>query len=132
MHVHIHTVHIAHTHSTYCNACYYIGYIYIAVRVNVLLFVASGCYDGQLYVFSTKDGAPHWTLNTSHSEEGNPLPFNTSHSEEGNPLPFNTSHCEEGNPLPIKSSPCVDPVSGHLWFGSHNQHMHAIDIQVPR
>lgn len=66
-------------------------------------FIVSGCYDGQLYVFSAEDGSPYWTFSTLHSEE---------------------------EPLPIKSSPCVDPVSGHLWFGSHDHHMYAVDIYV--
>ena len=31
---------------------------------------------------------------------------------------------------PIKSSPCVDPTTGLVWVGSHDQHIYAISLQV--
>ena len=57
-------------------------------------------------MFSVENGLLHWVFNTAPSEP------------------------TEGEPLPIKSSPCVDPTNGWVWFGSHDHHMYAVDIQV--
>jgi len=31
---------------------------------------------------------------------------------------------------PVRSSPCVDMVTGLVWFGSHDHHVYAINIEV--
>ena len=31
---------------------------------------------------------------------------------------------------PVKSSPCVDPSSGFVWVGSHDHHLHVIDVYL--
>lgn len=31
---------------------------------------------------------------------------------------------------PIKSSPVLDPTTGLLWVGSHDQHLYALDVEV--
>ena len=62
--------------------------------------ITTGCYDGNLYVLDSKTGEVHWSFGS----------------------------CDSGQP--IKCSPCVDPLTGHVWFGSHNHHMYAVDIYV--
>ena len=34
------------------------------------------------------------------------------------------------SPEPVKSSACVDPASGAMWVGSHDQHLYSIDVEV--
>lgn len=67
-----------------------------------LLF--SGCYDGCLYSLCSSTGGIHWCFATKGS-----------------------STLE-----PIKSSPLPHPRTGFIWFGSHDQHLYAIDIHVSK
>ena len=30
----------------------------------------------------------------------------------------------------VKSSPCVDPTNGHVYFGSHDHSLYALDVLV--
>ena len=42
-----------------------------------------------------------------------------------------TTHwCFKSGEESCNSSPCVDPDTGLVWIGSHDQHIYAIDIQV--
>ena len=36
-------------------------------------------------------------------------------------------YCTEG---PVKSSPVLDPFSSLVFIGSHDQHLHALDLKV--
>lgn len=67
-----------------------------------LLF--SGCYDGCLYSLCSSTGGIHWCFATKGSS-----------TQE-----------------PIKSSPLPHPRTGFIWFGSHNQHLYAVDIHVSK
>ena len=62
-----------------------------------------GCYDGCLYVLDADSGKLHWTFAPTMSD---------------------------GETRPIKSSPCVDGQTGWVWFGSHDEHLYAVDIIV--
>ncbi len=42
---------------------------------------------------------------------------------------FDASGAED-EPKPLKSSPCVDALTGWMWFGSHDEHLYAVDILV--
>ena len=67
-----------------------------------LLF--SGCYDGCLYSLCSSTGGIHWCFATKGSS-----------TQE-----------------PIKSSPLPHPRTGFIWFGSHDQHLYAVDIHVSK
>jgi len=63
---------------------------------------SSGCYDGCLYVLKARGGQIHWRFSPLVTKEVRP----------------------------VKSSPCVDEQTGWIWFGSHDEHLYALDIQV--
>ncbi|XP_019856550.1 PREDICTED: acyl-CoA synthetase family member 4-like [Amphimedon queenslandica] len=65
-------------------------------------YVIAGSYDGCLYVLHSLSGSIHWCFTTKGSL-----------SED-----------------PIKSSPIAHPVTGYIWFGSHDHHLYTVDICV--
>ena len=77
-------------------------YIYYLIIFSLSLSLLSGSYDGCLYVLHSLTGSIHWCFTTKGSI-----------SEE-----------------PIKSSPIAHPVTGYIWFGSHDHHLYTVDIYV--
>ena len=71
---------------------------------SLLLLLFSGCYDGCLYSLYSSTGGIHWCFATKGSS-----------TQE-----------------PIKSSPLPHPRTGFIWFGSHDQHLYAVNIHVSK
>jgi acyl-CoA synthetase len=63
-------------------------------------YIITGCYDGCVYVLESCTGDVYWCIGTNGTVSNDP----------------------------VKSSPLCHPISGHVWFGSHDHFLYAVDV----